>query len=78
VPRAASFEVAGDAVRVVLAGASGRFEAGPVPAGSYTIEATFADGTPVIAGNAVVAGTQRIRVTCSSMFARCESTAAGD
>ena len=63
--------VAGDASRVRLIGSNGTFGSGTVPAGSYTIQATFRDGDPRMAGTVQVADGQRIIIVCKAAGQRC-------
>ena len=62
---------AGDASRVRLIGSNGTFGSGTVPAGSYTIQATFRDGDPRMAGTVQVADGQRIIIVCKAAGQRC-------
>jgi len=62
---------AGDASRVRLIGSNGTFGSGTVPAGNYTIQATFKDGVPRMAGTVKVADGQRIVIICKAAGQRC-------
>jgi len=63
--------VMGGASRVQLMGAKGTFGAGTVPAGSYTIQATFSGSDPRMAGTVEVNNGQRIIVMCSETTQKC-------
>ena len=63
--------VAGDASRVRLIGSNGTFGHGTVPAGSYTIQATFRGGDPRMAGTVKVSDGQRIMIVCKASGQRC-------
>jgi cytoskeletal protein RodZ len=63
--------VAGDASRVRLIGSNGTFGSGTVPAGSYTIQATFRGGDPRMAGTVQVSDGQRIIIVCKAAGQRC-------
>lgn len=63
--------VAGNASRVRLIGSNGTFGSGTVPAGSYTIQATFRGGDPRMAGTVQVADGQRIIIVCQTAGQRC-------
>jgi len=63
--------VMGSASRVRLMGASGTFGPGTVPAGSYTIQATFSGSDPRMAGTVEVNGGERIIVMCSAATQKC-------
>ena len=62
--------IAGDA-RVRLVGSNGTFGSGTVPAGSYTIQATFEGGDPRMAGTVKVANGERIIIICKTAGQRC-------
>lgn len=65
-------EVRGDARSVVLSGSQGTFSAGDVPAGRYTILATFSDqGAPVPSGSATVVPGDKVVVQCKAAFQAC-------
>lgn len=62
----------GDTATVRLLGGPRIVEVpGPVPAGSYTIEASFGGGSPVAAGSLEVADGQRITLSCRASLKRC-------
>ena len=63
--------VAGDASRVRLIGSTGTFGSGTVPAGNYTIQATFLGGDPRMAGTVKVEDGQRIIIVCKSAGQSC-------
>lgn len=63
--------VRGDAARVRLIGSNGTFGSGTVPAGSYTIQATFSGGDPRHAGTVQVSDGQRIIIVCKAAGQRC-------
>ena len=44
---------------------------GDVPAGDYTVEATFGDGAPVVAGRVRVVAGGTVLIRCDSSFERC-------
>lgn len=67
-----SYRVSGDADSVVLVGAGGRYSAGELPPGSYSIEASFAGGAMAPAGKATIASGQAVTIKCMSDFARCK------
>ncbi len=61
----------GDA-RVFLLGEKGMFKSGDVPAGSYSIQASFGGGDPRMAGTVQVADKQRVVIICRSADQRCQ------
>jgi len=63
--------VLGDAERVRLIGSRGSFPAGDVPAGTYTIQATFEGDEPRMAGTVVVGDGARVKVICISQRRQC-------
>jgi len=63
--------VVGSASRIRLMGAKGTFGPGTVPAGSYTIQATFTGGDPRMAGTVEVFDGDRLQVSCSASTQRC-------
>ena len=63
--------VMGSASRVRLMGSAGTFGPGTVPAGSYTIQATFSGSDPRMAGTVEIDGDERIIVVCSSSTQKC-------
>jgi len=63
--------VMGSASRVRLMGAAGTFGPGTVPAGSYTIQATFSGSDPRMAGTVEVDGGERLIVMCSAATQKC-------
>jgi hypothetical protein len=66
--------VGGDAAGVRLVGQAGNFPAGSVPAGSYTIMATFADGAPpTAAGSVQVTEGSSLQIHCQSAFMACRT-----
>lgn len=66
-------KVLGDASPVVLVGASGRVSPGVVPAGTYRVEATLADGGQLtLDGVSVRAGVTTV-VRCYQQFRRCSA-----
>ncbi len=65
--------VRGDASRVVLKSAQGRFEPGPVPPGLYELIASFPGlQTAVPAGELQASAGDRIVIECQSGFDRCK------
>ncbi len=69
--------LAGDALKVTLISSGGkrRKASGSVPAGSYTIEATFPDADPINAGTVQVSPGAGVVIKCSSRFRRCTTKA---
>jgi len=67
--------LAGDPAKVWLIASDGkRFAApGPVEAGSYAIEATFAGADPAPAGSVDVPASGQVVLSCSVLFARCST-----
>ncbi len=63
--------VSGDALAVKLQGESGSFGAGDVPAGSYSAEVRFADGTTVTQRGVVVESGKATTLKCSAAFQNC-------
>jgi len=63
--------VYGDATRVRLMGSSGTFGAGSLPAGSYTIQATFPGFDPRMAGAVEVNNGDVVSLMCSSSTKSC-------
>ncbi len=66
-----SFSVTGDADSAWLVAGGKRYSPGPVPAGSYTIEASFAGGEAAVAGKVTIAAGQSVTIKCVSDFQRC-------
>ena len=62
----------GDADGVTFIGNGGRFSAGEVPSGTYSIEASFAGGAPAPAGKVTIPAGGTVTVKCMSEFARCK------
>ncbi len=56
--------ILGDANRVRLIGNRGTFGAGALPAGAYTIQATFDGAEPSMAGRVEIGDGERVRVVC--------------
>ncbi len=56
--------ILGDANRVRLIGNRGSFGAGALPAGAYTIQATFDGAEPRMAGRVEIGDGERVRVVC--------------
>jgi outer membrane biosynthesis protein TonB len=65
------FIVEGDAEVVALVAGDKRYPPGKVPAGKYTIEATFPGRGAVSAGTVTVPADGEVTVSCSRAFARC-------
>ena len=63
--------IIGDAERVRLIGNRGPFTAGVVPAGTYTIQATFEGEEPRMAGTVVVGDGERVKVLCRADLRQC-------
>lgn len=63
--------VRGDATRVRLMGAKGTYSAGPLPAGAYTVQATFPGAEPRMAGAVEIYGGQVAKLVCSSATKTC-------
>ena len=63
--------IIGDAERVRLIGSRGPFTAGVVPAGTYTIQATFEGDEPRMAGTVVVGDGERVKVLCRADLRQC-------
>ena len=63
--------VVGGASRVRLMGAKGTFGPGMIPAGSYTIQATFEGGDPRMAGTVEVSNGDRLQLICAVSTQRC-------
>lgn len=64
--------VYGDATRVRLMGSKGTFGAGKVPAGRYTVQATFVGFEPRMAGAVEVSDGARLSLVCASSTKTCE------
>lgn len=64
--------VSGDAEKVELVGGGRRWTAGEVPAGTYTLEATFPGRGAVQGGRVTVTAGATTRVVCKRTFARCD------
>ena len=56
--------IMGDADRVRLTGSRGSFGAGAIPAGAYTIQATFDGGEAQMAGTVNIGDGERVRIVC--------------
>lgn len=67
----ASFKAAGDAEAVFLVAGGKRYPPGEVPAGTYTIEASFAGQAPTAAGTITLAAGQVATVNCNGSFMKC-------
>ena len=65
--------VYGDATRVRLMGSKGTFGAGKVPAGRYTVQATFVGFEPRMAGTVEVSNGARLSLVCASSTKTCEA-----
>lgn len=57
---------------VTLTGTAGRFGPGKVPAGTYSILATFGVGAPTPAGSVTVAAGQTVALRCDDRFKMCK------
>ena len=64
----------GDALRVHLRSATGVYEPGEVPPGSYTIVASFEGRGVSDAGQVTVESGETATLVCNSIFAMCRST----
>jgi hypothetical protein len=64
--------VYGDATRVRLMGSKGTFGAGKVPAGRYTVQATFVGFEPRMAGTVEVLNGARLSLVCARSTKTCE------
>jgi hypothetical protein len=64
--------LAGDAAKVVLRGAAGSFGEGEVPAGDYTAEVSFADGTTIQVPRVSVKVGGSTTLKCSASFGNCK------
>ena len=64
-------QIIGDAERVRLIGNRGPFTAGPVPSGTYTIQATFEGDDPRMAGTVVIQDKEFVRILCISEQRQC-------
>lgn len=64
--------VIGDAQRVLLVRGSVHLSPGEVPAGSYSIMATFPGTEPAVAGQVTVKANETLTLSCSSSFALCQ------
>ncbi len=67
-----TIHVTGDADKVSLVGAAGRFSPGDVPAGTYAVEAAFGGGALAPAGKVTVEGGGSVTIKCVSDFAKCK------
>ncbi|GDX78919.1 hypothetical protein LBMAG42_07300 [Deltaproteobacteria bacterium] len=67
----ASFKAAGDADAVFLVAGGKRYPPGELPAGTYTIEASFAGQAPTAAGTITLAAGQAATVKCNGSFMKC-------
>ena len=63
--------IRGDATRVRLMGTSGVFGAGSLPAGTYTVQATFPGFDPRMAGTVEIEGGKASTLICSSSTKSC-------
>ncbi len=63
--------VVGAVSRLRLMGPKGTFGPGVIPAGTYTIQATFDGGAPRMAGTVSVGDGDRIQLMCSAGSHRC-------
>jgi len=63
--------VVGDAQSVRLVGRTTHAVPGPVPAGTYTVKATFAGMGEVSAGSVTVAAGGSVTLDCNGLFTRC-------
>jgi serine/threonine protein kinase len=70
-PSKATVQVQGDVQRVWLVGDMGRHPAGEVPPGTYTVQAFFDEGTPVVTGTITVAAGETRTLTCSNALLAC-------
>ena len=68
----ASFKAAGDAEAVFLVAGGKRYPPGEVPAGTYTIEASFSGQAPTAAGTITLAAGQSATVKCNGSFMKCK------
>lgn len=68
---ASTVSFAGSYRSVALQGEQGRFSAGPVPPGHYTVRARFGDGNELDAGYISVRSGEHALVTCYPSFAQC-------
>jgi hypothetical protein len=66
-----TIRVTGDATRVVLDGPNGRARPGPVVAGTYSVRATFADGSEAPGETFAVRAGQVVTLECSATFLIC-------
>lgn len=65
--------VTGDARQVSLVSGDARHSPGSVPPGSYTIEATFGESPPVVAGRVQVVAGATVTLACNAVFTRCST-----
>ena len=72
-PAEAQVVVEGDASELFLLGEAGRFPAGAVPAGTYTVQARFEGRGLVEAGTVELAPGAQVTLTCDSGFALCKA-----
>lgn len=63
--------IRGDATRVRLMGTGGVFAAGSLPAGTYTVQATFPGFDPRMAGTVEIEGGKASTLICSSSTKSC-------
>lgn len=68
----ASFKAAGDAEAVFLVSGGKRYPPGEVPAGTYTIEASFSGQAPTAAGTITLVAGQSATVKCNGSFMKCK------
>ncbi len=64
--------VTGDATRVDLISAGVRRSPGVVPAGGYSVEATFGSASPVVAGSVDVPAGGEVTLVCRAAFTLCK------
>lgn len=67
----ASFKATGDADSVFLVAGGKRFPPGELPAGTYTIEASFGGQAPTPAGTITLSAGQVATVKCNASFMKC-------
>lgn len=67
----ASFKASGDADAVFLVAGGKRYSPGDLPAGTYTIEASFGGQAPTAAGSITLSAGQTATVKCNGSFMKC-------
>ncbi|MDP2307766.1 MAG: serine/threonine-protein kinase [Pseudomonadota bacterium] len=72
-PQTGTVRVTGDARVVALVAGESRHSPGSVPPGSYTIEATFGEGSPVVAGRVQIVSGATVTLVCNAVFTRCST-----